>query len=406
MDSNLKKLEDENYQKYIYRIDGLIRSGIYTNWSSVADIVNKELYGDDEDKYKTESAFRKACKYARDFKEAGVFDNSDDYLEELKIQKRELEKERKKIQTEKLEYNKYLREEARDELIIEKYIDAVNTLKPLSIPNYIEPKLSNKSYCLIFGDCHDGIDFKINDMFGNTINEYSPKILENRMWDMLNKTIKLIKDKDIQALMVLNLGDDIQGILRLNSQLKMLKLGIIDSTIHFSELLANFLNELSKYTRVKYQSVADSNHNQLRICSAPKNSFPEENVSKLISWHLKTRLKDNENIKIIENPTGMCYCMMSGYSLLGIHGEVKNLNRAIEDFSRAYNTRIDYLVGAHIHHGKSEDVGYRAKTISIKSICGVDPYAMSLQKNSDAGASLFTFDQIYGLVCEDMIILN
>lgn len=58
-------------------------------------MVNKELFGDDESQYRDESAYRKACKYAKDFKEAGVFNSDNEYLKELQIQKRELEKERK-----------------------------------------------------------------------------------------------------------------------------------------------------------------------------------------------------------------------------------------------------------------------------------------------------------------------
>lgn len=69
-------------------------------------MVNKELFGDDESQYRDESAYRKACKYAKDFKEAGVFNSDNGYLKELQIQKRELEKERKKLHSEKLEYNK------------------------------------------------------------------------------------------------------------------------------------------------------------------------------------------------------------------------------------------------------------------------------------------------------------
>ena len=47
-------------------------------------------------------------------------------IEENKRLKHEATKELKKIQTEKLEYNKWLREEARDELIIQKISEAIN----------------------------------------------------------------------------------------------------------------------------------------------------------------------------------------------------------------------------------------------------------------------------------------
>lgn len=40
---------------------------------------------------------------------------------------------------------------------------------------------------------------------------------------------------------------------------------------------------------------------------------------------IKERLKDNENIVILENPTGMTYSIMSTYCVVGFHGERKIL---------------------------------------------------------------------------------
>ena len=68
------------------------------------------------------------------------FTDSDEQLKELEFQKRELNKAKVKLQTEKLEYNRWLREEARDELITEKICNAIAALTPMDIPTYIEPK--------------------------------------------------------------------------------------------------------------------------------------------------------------------------------------------------------------------------------------------------------------------------
>ena len=79
-----KKLDNENYHQYIWRIDGLVQSGKYKNWKEITPFVNRELFGDDEELYRDESAYRKAVKYARDFYEAGVFgDSEDEYYKKL-----------------------------------------------------------------------------------------------------------------------------------------------------------------------------------------------------------------------------------------------------------------------------------------------------------------------------------
>ncbi len=315
-------------------------------------------------------------------------------------------KERIKTQTEKLELNRWIRELSRDEMITQYMVDAISKLQPLNIPEYIQPKHCNKSYLLAFGDAHYGIEYQIKDLFGNIINEYSPEIFERRMWDLLYQTVEIIENNQIDELNVWELGDGLHGIIRLNSQLMKLRYGIIDSSILYANFLAEWLNELSKYVRVKYQMVVDSNHNQLRLCNAQKNAFPEENMSKSMLVLIKERLKNNPNIVIIENPTGMNFAQMSTYQVLGCHGEIKNYANAVKDFSMALGTPLDYVIGAHIHHSKSEECGINSECNSIRSIIGVDPYGMSLNRTSNAGASVFVFEQGKGKTIEYSIKLD
>ena len=47
--SDFTKLENENYHTYIWRLDQLINSGKYHNWTEITPMVNKELFGDDMD---------------------------------------------------------------------------------------------------------------------------------------------------------------------------------------------------------------------------------------------------------------------------------------------------------------------------------------------------------------------
>ena len=318
----------------------------------------------------------------------------------------ELRKERNKIQTEKLELNKSLREAARDELIFEHIENAIAALPPIDIPKKIETVQGDREYLLCFADAHYGIDFVIKDLAGRVINSYSPEIFQRRMEDLLGELVCTIKANKIQKLSVWELGDGIQGILRLNSQLMQLRYGVIESSILYAEFMANWLSALSRYVVVDFQMVVDSNHNQLRLCGAPKNAFPDENMSKVINAFLKERLKDNPNITITENPTGMNYNVFAGSSVLGIHGEVKDLTLAVNDLSRVYNTHIDYVIAGHKHHADVTEIGMNAEAIHIRSIIGVDPYGLSLNKVSNAGASLFVFETDKGKVCEYTYKLN
>lgn len=392
---DFQRLDGETEDELLCRIISQ-KDELGLTWDHIARILN-ELLGKDVG----ESVYRK--KWARKFRDDNLLDKNNDYDE---TEEQRIRKERIKLQTEKIEYNKYLRETARDELLIEKIENAISTLPSLDIPEYIKPVHDNRSYLLTLADAHFAIEFKIQDFFGNIINEYSPEIFKDRMETLFSEVVETIEKEDIHELNVWGLGDDLQGLLRLNSQLMQLRYGVVESAILYAEFMATWLNELSKYVRIKFQMVRDSNHNQLRLCNAPKNAFPDENMGIVINSFLKERLKNNDNIVIIDNPTGMNYAQMSTYQVVGIHGEVKNLSKAINDFSRAYQHPIDYIICGHLHHSKSEEVGMDAEAITVKSIIGVDPYGMSLQKTSNAGANLFVFEQGKGKVMEYTYKLN
>ena len=124
--SDFKKLENENYYSYIWRMDGLVQSGKYKNWKEITPMVNAELFGDDDSQYRDESAYRKAVKYARDFYEAGVFgNNEDDYFKKLRVERQELEKEKVKTRRERNELRRIIREESDKESYKDQIIRAI-----------------------------------------------------------------------------------------------------------------------------------------------------------------------------------------------------------------------------------------------------------------------------------------
>lgn len=328
----------------------------------------------------------------------------DEYFKELQVQKRELQKERKKLQTEKLEYNKWLREDARDELIMEKICNSINNLEPMDIPTYIEPKHNIRGFVLAYGDEHFGVEYELKGLFGDIINSYSPEIFEERMWDLFNQVVEIIQKENIDTLHVFNMGDFNDGILRV-SQLMKLRYGVIDGTIKYADFISNWLNELSKYVRIKYQST-NGNHSELRMLGQPKGTFTEDNMGKVVLEFIKIRLKDNPNFTYIENPTGFIYAQVACNTILGIHGEVKNMKTAIDEFSRIYNVPIQYLLAGHLHHNKTEEIGINNEVINVGSIIGIDDYSLSLRKTANASAKLLIFEQNKGKICEYTLKLN
>lgn len=398
-----KRFEGETEKQFIWRLHSLVNTKELT-WKQIGDIVN-EQFRDSEEEYRDESAYRKPCQSAEAYYDE-VFSKmiGTEYSDDIAKQRRELAKERVKLQTEKLEYNRWLREEARDELITEKICDAINSLIPLDIPEHITPVHNTRAYALVYGDEHFGVEYELKGLFGDIINAYSPEIFEERMWDLFYQTVEIVQKENIDTLNVFNMGDFNDGILRV-SQLMKLRYGAVDGTIKYADFIANWLNELTKFVRVKYQST-NGNHSELRLIGQPKGTFTEDNMGKIVTEFIKTRLKDNPNFTYIENPTGFIYAQLACNTVLGIHGEVKNMKTAIDEFSRIYNVPIQYLLAGHLHHNKTEEVGIYSEVINVGSIIGVDSYSLSLRKTANASAKLLVFEQAKGKVCEYTLKLN
>lgn len=391
---------NEGEYHYLWRIGMNVDSGLLPHWKEIYEQINIQL-DIPEDEFLSESAFRKKYQYAKMFYDEGVFDDpaNEKAISKLKELKRDLEKEKIKYRKEKAEYSRLLREETYDELIVEQMIDAVTSLSPLSLPNYIEPKHNEKGYLLAFGDEHYGAEFEIRGLQNEVINRYSPEDFEDRMIELFNQTVEIIKKENISILHIFSMGDFSDGILRV-SQLMKLRCGVIDGTIKYCEFICNWLSKLSKYVRIKYYFVEQANHTELRMLSQPKGTFINENMSKFLLEFIKIRLSDNVNFELITNPTGFIYTEIAGSTIFGIHGEVKNMEKAMKDYSKLYNISIDYLIGGHLHHTKIEETGKNSEVINIPSIIGIDPYSMSLRKSSDSAAKLIVFEERKGKVCE------
>lgn len=406
MNNILKRLDGETENQTLWRIGKAKANGLLGDitWVEIADFFNKE-FREDETQYYDSSAYRKRYKNFSDAYEELFSQENFTNEEMLTIEehKRELEKAKIKLRTEKLEYNKWLREEARDELICEKICDEIRNNNSLISPEPIVIDKSSRSAVLAFGDEHYATEFTIYGLYGEIINSYSPEIFEQRMWDLFYQVIDIIQKEELTTLYVFALGDFTDGILRC-SQLMKLRYGVIEGTVKYANFISNWLNELSKYVKVKYQMVY-GNHSELRMLGQPKGTFKEENTGMFVREMIKTYLENNPNFEMIINPTGLIFDSIEGLNVLGIHGEVKNMENAIKDFSNTYNTNISVLIGGHMHHYKAETVGINKDVINVPSIIGIDDYSMSLNKTSNPGAVLFCIEENKGVTLEYKIKL-
>lgn len=397
---NFHRNPAEGEVEYIFRI--CENKDLIGSWDEVAKLLNKELnYEYTESKYRKDyNSFKKLFEANR----AKLVDG-EERLESIRVASNELKKERIRLQTEKLEYNAWLRENARDELIVEKLIGAIENLEPLPVPDVAYDKRNGeKEYVLVEGDCHFGAEFSIKGIMGEVINAYSPEIFAERMSKMLDYVRNFCLEHDVGTLHVFSMGDFTDGVLRVG-QLTKLRYGVVDGTVKYMEFISEWLNELTSIVNVRYHMVA-GNHSELRMFNQPRGTFKDENMSKVVAAYIKARMKYNPNFEFVENPSGNIFDNIAGYNIFGAHGEMKDAERAIKDLSNMYNVSIDYGIFAHLHHHYSEDVGVKKGVIRCPSVIGIDDFAMSLNKGSNPGAMIVEFTKGHGKTAEYFIDLT
>jgi predicted phosphodiesterase len=397
-------LTEETFEKCLKDSSEKVQKSNDMDWQEIVEKYNLGIHYDTLRKSQQPTPFGGAFIREYYINKMSSENNEDNYLKELQVQKREVEKEKVKLQTEKLEYSRWLREEARDELITEKIVEAINNLPPLNIPEVIPVVHNSKEGALIFGDEHFAVEFEILGLYGEIINAYSPEIFKDRMWDLLNRTIEIVKKEGFSKIHVFSMGDFTDGVLRVG-QLFKLRYGVVEGTVIYADFITNWLNELTKYVNVEFQMV-HGNHSELRMLGQPKGTFKDDNMGLVVYESIKNRLDNNPNFILTKNPTGLIFANVAGFNVLGIHGEVKNMENALKDFSNTYKTQIDILLAGHLHHSKSETVGINRDVINVPSIIGVDLYSMSLNKTSNAGATFVVFEEGKGKVIEYNIKLN
>ena len=337
-------------------------------------------------------------------KEKTINISDDKVLNEYDIKLQELQKEKIKIQTEKTTLSQLLRESARFELFTERAVQAIKEIKPLPYPDKIISNKNKTEGLLCLADAHFGKEILINDLKGEIINQYDEEIFKQRMYKLLNKTLDICKKEDLTEIHIMNLGDELDGLIHLG-QLVNLKYGVIESAIKYSYFIASWLNLLSENIKIKYYSTC-GNHTDLRLLSTKKGDLPHENISKVIFILTKEILKDNPNIECIENKTDMIYTQIAGFNILGIHGEEKDVQQSIRDYSYMYNEDISYLVTGHKHHANSVNLGISKGTIGVGCICGLDNFSLKIKKVSEPSSTFVIFEENIGKTIEYNISLN
>ena len=310
-------------------------------------------------------------------------------LDELTLKKQEIQKERVKMQDVKNALSATLRSEARHEAVVEAIKEVVDKLPPLDVvePRFIQS--GNKSGVLCLADIHFGKEF------GEVVNQYNPEIVYQRLWQVRDYVLEICEKEGLDTIDIIELGDTIQGVLRMND-LNKVKYGIIDGAIEIARFLATWLNEISKFVNIRFTKIS-GNHEEVRPLNSRKGELEEENISKIILEIIQVSLANNPNITFTKNlMSDIALVNIANFNIVATHEINRDRFKAIKNLEEQYNCNIDYLISAHEHYSNIQNVATGKEVIGVRSLVGTDDYSRKIQKTADAGALFVVFKEGYG----------
>ena len=376
---------DETLEAFILRLADLKQQDSSITWQDIADNV-----------YINYGISRSESWVRRVVRQTLAIAQTEDLLEvlnetrnDIEVKTFEMRKERAKLADQRTQVNAHIRKLSREETIKEIALEVASSMTAQKLLNKYEPKLieSQNEAILCISDWHYGLEFK------NPWNEFSPEICKERVAKLRDRTIDYIRKYKCKKLHLVNLQDLIAGRIHLGLRLDS-RYDVITQTLHVSEILAEFITSISKYTNVDYYDCID-NHSRLE--PNKKDAQDLETLARIIPWYLKERLKDNKRVEIKENVFGYDLITFEslGHKIIGCHGD-KDPIKNIDHLSMMTEEHYDMLLTAHAHHWQGEE---KNRTIALGNgtLMGTDSYAQKLRLSS-------TPSQNFILVTEENVI--
>lgn len=292
-----------------------------------------------------------------------------DIMAELDEKMVELRKERQKFYDMRNAFNKVIRERSRQEELNEILVSAVQSgeLPELSYERHYIEASDNDLLCSL-NDMHYGVDIH------NAWNTYNPEVCREMMCAYLDKILQIAERHGSENCYVFNNGDTISGKIHLTIQIAN-KENVIEQVKGASELIAEFLAELSKHFKtVTYVSVA-GNHSRL---DTKENSPLDERMDDLIGWYLSARLQNFDNIVIggANNIDSTMYLLdIRGKAYLGVHGDFDGSMTKIASLQAMARCPIYAVLSGHLHHNRVDEV-QGVKTVMAGSFLGMDDFCI------------------------------
>ena len=389
--------QGESFDSYRQRIYKLKEQGVIDlTWAEIS-----RLFADTFNIKRDESKWRKEAKELIDISNDKRLLTNDtiESMEDPQVYQQQLidiqealleyRKERVKISDERTQNNAYIRRMAREETLIEmaKVVATEMSSKKILTPRILPlPKTDKKQELIVqLSDWHYGIEVD------NFLNKFNPEICIQRVSKLLEVIIRYIHDHPVQKIYVVNLGDLIAGRIHNTIRLES-RYDIVTQCIHVSEVLAEFLQELSAYAPIEYFDCLD-NHSRLEPVKT--DSLELESLARITPWYLKDRLKDHRvhiNTNVVNDDIITFTVMDDKFTVGGVHGHKDKPVKVVDNLTLLTKISFDLILTAHLHHFSCDEKN-ETLVVSNGSVMGTDRYAMDLRLTSKPSQNIILVNE-------------
>lgn len=281
----------------------------------------------------------------------------------------ELRKERQKFYDQRNAFTKAVRDRSRQEELNEIIVQAVQGGN-LPCLEYEPHQIIHTDNDLLvsLNDIHYGANIN------NAWNKYNSIICREMMQQYLDRIISIGRTHQSENCICWMNGDAISGNIHYSIAVTN-KENVIEQVMGVSELVSEFLAELSRhFNNVYFVSVA-GNHS--RMNPNKEQSITSERLDDLIEWYVKARLQNFENVRFEYNkidPT-MYTLNVRGKTYLGIHGDYDASDSKVQALQTMIGSPVYAILSGHLHHNKVDTV-QGIKTVMAGSFLGMDDYCV------------------------------
>lgn len=291
-------------------------------------------------------------------------------LDDLERKKLDIKIERQKLFDERTALNKIVRTNARKEELDEALIKSINDgVLPRLEYTYRDHEDGDNDLIVSLNDIHYGA--KVDNYW----RKYNSDICGKMMSRYIDQIVNISQRHHSENCYVFCNGDMISGNIHHSISVSNQE-NVIEQVKGVSELIAEFLAELSPYFRnVMFVSVA-GNHSRLN--PDKDKALLGERLDDLVGWYISARLQNFENIfvecgdKIDET---MYLLDVRGKTYLGVHGDFDATPSNIQSLQTMAGRNIYAILLGHLHHNEVSSV-QGIKTVQAGSFLGMDEYCV------------------------------